>query len=139
MFTQYDYRFGKPIRVTDPGGNSMDYSYDFAGRLTSVTSPLNSSGVPSLTNQYHPVNYYHGIHPNGYTYSPSPSGHSYSVSQHNDDQGSIVTKTVVITDASGRAIQTKKGITENGVPKMQDRRLQTGNKDTRQRNTYFNL
>ena len=48
MATEYDYRFGKPTRVTYPGGATMTYRYDFAGRLASVSSPLDTSGLPTL-------------------------------------------------------------------------------------------
>ena len=83
MSTDYDARFGKPTRVTYPGGASMTCRYDFAGRLASVSSPLGTSGLPTLEHRYHPTGYYHnGLHPAGYAYDPSPSGHPYSVSLH---------------------------------------------------------
>ena len=67
MNSTYDYRYGKPLTVADPSGSTMTYRYDFAGRLVSVNSPLNTSGTPSLVNQYHPMNYYHNsLNPQGY-------------------------------------------------------------------------
>ena len=115
----YDYRFGKPLRVTDISHNAMTYSYDFAGRLATVSSPM-SSGAPTLENRYHPVNYYHGgCTPQGYSYTPSPTGHPYSVTLHYDDTGNLITRTAVLTDGLGRVLQTKKGLTANGTVAMQ--------------------
>ena len=115
----YDYRFGKPLTVTDISHNAMTYSYDFAGRLATVSSPM-SSGAPTLENRYHPVNYYHGgCTPQGYSYTPSPTGHPYSVTLHYDDTGNLITRTAVLTDGFGRVLQTKKGLTANGTVAMQ--------------------
>ncbi len=120
MNTSYDYRFGKPLTVTDPTGSTMTYRYDFAGRLVSVNSPMNTSGTPSLVNQYHPMNYYqNGLNPQGYTFSESPTRHPYTVSKHYDDNGNLVTETEVLTNGFGQAIQTKKGLRVGGVNKMQ--------------------
>ena len=120
MTTDYDYRFGKPVRVTDPTGSAMRYQYDFAGRLIAVTSPLNGSGTPSLVNQYHPMHYYHnGLQPQGYSFAASTTRHPYSVSFHYDDEGNLITKTAVLTGGFGQAIQTKKGLTVGGTPMMQ--------------------
>ena len=114
--TTYNYRFGKPTSVTDPAGNVMVYRYDFAGRLTSVTSSLNTSGIPSLINLYYPINYYHD---GFYSDQISPTGHPYSTSSHYDDSGTLITQTAVLTDGFGRVLQTKKGLTVDGVEKMQ--------------------
>ena len=115
----YDYRFGKPLTVTDVSHSTMTYTYDFAGRLATVTSPM-SSGSPTLENRYHPVNYYHGgCTPQGYSYTPSPTGHPYSVTLHYDDSGNLITRTAVLTDGFGRVLQTKKGLTANGTVAMQ--------------------
>ena len=120
MSTSYDYRFGKPLTVTDPTGSTMTYSYDFAGRLTSVNSPMNTSGTPSLVNQYHPMNYYqNGLNPQGYTFNVSPTGHPYTVSKHYDDNGNLITETTVLTNGFGQAIQTKKGLRVGGANMMQ--------------------
>ena len=117
--TTYDYRFGRPLSVTDPAGATMRYTYDFAGRLTSVRSPLNCSAQPSLVNRYHPIHYYHRLLPFGNPVNPLPGGHPYSVTVHFDDHGDTVTETAVICDGFGRVIQTKKGLTVEGVPMMQ--------------------
>ncbi len=120
MSTSYDYRFGKPLTVTDPTGSTMVYRYDFAGRLVSVNSPMNISGTPSLVNQYHPMNYYqNGLNPQGYTFSASPTGHPYTVSKHYDDNGDLVTETAVLINGFGQAIQTKKGLRVGSTNKMQ--------------------
>ena len=52
-------------------------------------------------------------------YPNHPSSHPFAVTKHFDDQGILITETVVITDGFGRVIQTKKGITTNGQEKMQ--------------------
>jgi YD repeat-containing protein len=120
MSTTYDYRFGKPLTVTDPTGSTMTYSYDFAGRLVSVTSPLNTSGTPSLVNEYHPVNYYrNGFSPQGFSYNESPTHHPYAVSLHYDDNGNLITATAVLTNGFGQAIQTKKGLRAGNTNMMQ--------------------
>ena len=119
LSTAYDYRFGKPTRVTYPGGASMTYRYDFAGRLVSVRSPLDTLATPTLVHQYHPAGYYHnGIGPAGYAYSPSPSGHPYSVSLHYDDGGGLVTATAVLSNGFGRPVQSKKGLRTGGSDMM---------------------
>ena len=107
----YDMRRGKPLLVTDPGGSVMRYAYDPAGRLASVTSPLSASGTPNIIVDYYPLHYYG-------TGAPSPrppSQHPYAVTSHYDDHGHIVTRSVVICDASGRVLQTKKGMTSGGL------------------------
>ena len=114
--TTYNYRFGKPTSVTDPANNVIIYRYDFAGRLTSVTSPLNTSSIPSLINRYYPINYYHDEF---YSDQISPTGHLYSTSSHYDDNGTLITQTAVLTDGFGRVLQAKKGLTVDGVEKMQ--------------------
>ena len=45
--------------------------------------------------------------------------HPYSVTEHFDDHGRLITRTVVLTDGFGRILQTKKGLTDGGVPSMQ--------------------
>ena len=120
MNSTYDYRYGKPLTVADPSGSTMTYCYDFAGRLVSVNSPLNTSGTPSLVNQYHPMNYYHNsLNPQGYTFNESPTHHPYSVSMHYDDNGSLITATAVLTNGYGQTIQTKKGLRVGSADKMQ--------------------
>ena len=120
VYTMYDYRYGKPISVADPSGNMVLYTYDYAGRLTSVRSPLNNSNTPTVKYYYHPINYYHNNNVgNYYSYIPSSTGHSYCLTEHHGDTGELVTKTVVITDGLGRTIQTKKGMTVDDMPMMQ--------------------
>ncbi len=117
--TSYNYCFGKPTCITDPTGSSMTYGYDFAGRLVSVTSPLNTSGTPSLANQYHPKNYYHnGFNPRGYADSSQTADRPYSVSMHYDDNGHLVTETAVLTNGFGQVIQTKEGLCAHGGDSM---------------------
>ena len=97
----------------------MTYRYDFAGRLVSVRSPLDTLATPTLVHQYHPAGYYHnGIGPAGYAYSPSPSGHPYSVSLHYDDGGGLVTATAVLSNGFGRPVQSKKGLRTGGSDMM---------------------
>ena len=113
--TDYLLPYGKPVRVTDPGGSAMLYTYDNAGRLRTVTSPLCSSATPSLVNEYYPINYYNSNPALTYSISTRP----YAVTAHYDDHGGLVTLTVVIADGFGRVIQTKKGLTSGGQQKLQ--------------------
>ncbi|MBO7576607.1 MAG: hypothetical protein J6T03_03965, partial [Bacteroidales bacterium] len=107
------------MTVTDPTGSTMTYRYDFAGRLVSVNSPLNTSGTPSLVNEYHPVNYYHNsLDPQVYPLNESQRQHPYSVSRHYDAVGSLITATAVLTNGYGQAIQTKKGLRVGSADKM---------------------
>ena len=115
VMTSYLLHFGRPTSVVDPTGSTMRYTYDRAGRLLSVTSPLNSSTMPSLVNEYYPINYYNVNMPLTYGFATHP----YAVTAHYDDQGALITHTVVITDGFGRVIQTKKGITSGSQQKMQ--------------------
>ena len=115
VLTAYLLPYGKPTQVTDPGGSVMRYAYDNAGRLVSVTSPLNGSSTPSLVNEYYPINYYNTNMSFTYGFSSRP----YAVTAHYDDMGSLITRTVVITDGFGRVVQTKKGITTGNQQKMQ--------------------
>ena len=118
-FSSYNYQFGKPVSVTSINGKTMTYTYDFAGRLTSVNSPMNNSGVPSVKNSYYVKNYYHhDFLPAGYE-NNTLSPHPYAITEHYDDSGSLITKTVVITDGFGRVLQTKKGLTAYGSATMQ--------------------
>lgn len=48
MNTTYDYRFGKPLTVTDPTGSTMTYRYDFAGRLVTLNDLPNHRHVLEL-------------------------------------------------------------------------------------------
>ena len=109
----YDLRHGKPLSVTDHAGGTMTYTYDFAGRLTSVNSPQNTSGTPSVVNHYYVANYFHN------TLASQGTSRPYAVTEHFGDDGDTITRTVVITDGSGRVVQTKKGLTVDGTRRMQ--------------------
>ena len=129
--TTYDYFFGKPLTVTDPSGNTMKYVYDCLGRIIDVRSPMNSSPTPSVKNFYYTpgcTGYYYynwyDYHLNNFIYnnyllSNMRHGRPYSITEHYDDYGHLITRTVVITDGFGRVLQTKKGLTSNGIASMQ--------------------
>ncbi len=129
--TTYDYFFGKPLTVTDPSGNTMKYVYDCLGRIIDVRSPMNSSPTPSVKNFYYTpgcTGYYYynwyDYHLNNFIYnnyllSNMQHGRPYSITEHYDDYGHLITRTVVITDGFGRVLQTKKGLTSNGTLSMQ--------------------
>ncbi len=124
--TTYDYRFGKPLTVTDPSGSTMAYTYDCLGRLTSVRSPKDTADLSTVRNFYyadgrcHPGSCSHaggGLLP----FCGSGMNHSrpYAVTEHFDDRGRLITRTVVIADGFGRVLQTKKGLTADGEERMQ--------------------
>lgn len=128
----YNYRFCKPLSVTDPTGSTMTYVYDCLGRIIDIRSPLNRSTISSLRNfyytkgcfgyynfawyNYHNWNYYDHIE---YLGSQMSHPRPYSITEHYDDQGNLITRTVVITDGFGRIIQTKKGLVDGGALSMQ--------------------
>ena len=115
----YDLRHGKPLSVTDHAGGTMTYTYDFAGRLTSVNSPQNTSGTPSVVNHYYVANYFHNTLASQGTGDEMIHSRPYAVTEHFGDDGDTITRTVVITDGSGRVVQTKKGLTVDGTRRMQ--------------------
>ena len=118
----YDYHIGKPKTITDQCGNTMTYMYDYVGRLVTIRSPMNISNHPSLRVLYYTdsVSYSHAIY-GAFPHQYYLMHHSrpYTISEHIDDTGALITRTVVITDGFGRVLQTKKGLTENGTEKMQ--------------------
>ena len=115
----YDLCHGKPLSVTDHAGGTMTYTYDFAGRLTSVNSPQNTSGTPSVVNHYYVANYFHNTLASQGTGDEMSHSRPYAVTEHFGDDGDTITRTVVITDGSGRVVQTKKGLTVDGTRRMQ--------------------
>ena len=132
MTTTYDYRLCRPLTVTDPSGSTMTYVYDCLGRIIDVRSPMNSSAIPSVRNFYYTpgcIGYYniygrYNYHfsnsvYNNYLRSNMQHDRPYAITEHYDDQGHLITRTVVITDGFGRVLQTKRGLTENGTLSMQ--------------------
>ena len=125
--TSYNYLFGIPLSVTDKCGNTMTYSYDCTGRLAAVSSPMNTSVLPSVRHFYYSNGAGHQLGNCSYSYSlhspyfSSSMNHSrpYAVTEHFDDSGDLITRTVVIADGFGRVLQTKKGLTVNGTAGMQ--------------------
>lgn len=104
--TEYDLKFGKPVRTTDINGNAMRYGYDGMGRLTTVTAPyeLDSLRPYTIRMEYHPHNF---STPAILANQANP--YSYAVTRHYDPQhpgNDIVT--TVISDGLGRMLQTKK-------------------------------
>ena len=115
--TAYDCRYGLPASVTDPAGETVRYRYDYAGRLTAVSSP-SATGV-SLRRHYYPRNYLHTTSqappwsrfgtPNCY----APAGHTanpqypFAVSTRFSDDGADSVRSATILDAAGLTAQTK--------------------------------
>ena len=102
--TDYDMRWGRPIRTTDPANNVIYYDYDVSGRLVSVLAPFES--VAGLN---HTVEYlYHN------------RGHRLNHSYQETDSFTHVTKVMhsvyslqpdtelVIFDARGKELQRKR-------------------------------
>ena len=97
--TTYDYRFGKPLSITDLNGNTMSYGYDAAGRLVRLKGPNEGASVPyTILMEYHPRGYGHDAP----TYSYAVTSH-YDI-QHPDDP----IQTILFCDGLGRLLQTKK-------------------------------
>ncbi|MBR7167546.1 MAG: hypothetical protein IKD33_01910, partial [Bacteroidales bacterium] len=64
----YDYRFGVPLKKTDPSGDSVVYTYDYRGRTKTITGPkeLAANKPYTIRMEYYPTNgigqgkYFHG-------------------------------------------------------------------------------
>ena len=108
--TTYDYRFGKPLSITDLNGNTMNYGYDAAGRLVRLKGPNEGTSVPyTIQMEYHPRGYGNN--------TPAPT-YSYAVTSHYDIQHDTdLIQTIIYCDGLGRLLQTKKDAEVEDVPK----------------------
>ncbi|MBR7168015.1 MAG: hypothetical protein IKD33_04325, partial [Bacteroidales bacterium] len=110
----YDYRFGVPLKKTDPSGDSVVYTYDYRGRTKTITGPkeLAANKPYTIRMEYYPTKgigqgkYFHGWN--------TPFAHTfhYDVEHPNDE-----IQTTVFCDKIGRVIQTKKDGVVNGASK----------------------
>ncbi|MEN2436666.1 SpvB/TcaC N-terminal domain-containing protein [Weeksellaceae bacterium A-14] len=100
--TEYDLRFGVPIRTIDMNLQPTEYTYDAKGRLLTVTGPYELfNDIPwTIQMEYHPV-----------TDAPidATTAQSYAVTRHYDPEitGNTI-NTISIADGLGTAIQLKK-------------------------------
>ena len=115
----YDYKWGKPLVVTDISGNSMAYTYDSRGRLKTLTGPKEIASNRPYTIKYdywdlrkYPVAFGAGLIP-GYRQIKAIL---YSTTSHYDPgrPGNDI-NTLTNADGLGRVIQIRKDIEENGV------------------------
>ena len=109
----YDYRFGKPLSVTDLNGNTMKYHYDEWGRLDTLVGPneLSSNKPYTIAMRYHPNLNRDGSHTTSHV--------SYAVTSHYDMQHPTnPIQTILLCDGTGRLLQTKKDAEVEGVPKL---------------------
>ena len=51
-YTQYDYRYGVPLRTKDPAGNEIHFDYNYKGRLYKVIAPLELAHEKDYTIKY---------------------------------------------------------------------------------------
>ena len=91
--TDYD-AFGRVIKVTDFGGNSIiNYTYDTAGRVIKTTSPVDqSSGLEALTKNYYDAN------GNIVKILTCAMGTSYQVTENEYDRFNRLTKVKTYAD-----------------------------------------
>ncbi|OQP48072.1 hypothetical protein A4H97_30020 [Niastella yeongjuensis] len=92
--SEYDFRFGHPLKSIDLNKNSITYQLDDLGRITQITGPYElAAGKPyTLRFEYHPE----AAMPWAYTahYDPAHPGNDL--------------ETVTFMDGLGRLLQTKK-------------------------------
>ncbi|MEV0382548.1 SpvB/TcaC N-terminal domain-containing protein [Nonomuraea sp. NPDC050643] len=103
----YDLRFGTQLTAVDVNGQRQESTYDAAGRLTSLTGPLDRTWWrPTIGIEYH-----------------HDATVPYAVTRHLDrEAGGVVDldtiDTITFTDGLGRTVQTKKDATLDGAEAM---------------------
>ena len=104
--TRYDYRWGVPSRTIDPAGNEMRFTYDYKGRLSTVTSPIElAHGNPyTVKYEYNLIN--HNL--------VSNPQHLYTYVSKDMYDSLIVQKEVVLYDKRGKILQKKHYAEVNG-------------------------
>ncbi|MBQ9427185.1 MAG: hypothetical protein IJU36_06100 [Paludibacteraceae bacterium] len=109
--TDYDMRWGRPIRTTDPANNVIYYDYDVSGRLVSVLAPFESDAGLNHTVEYLYHNRGHNlsslVHSNfqetdTFTYVTKVMHSTYSLQPDTE---------IVIFDARGKELQRKRLMT----------------------------
>ena len=104
--TEYNYKFGKPIKTIDINGNELHYTYDRIGRCTSVLAPyeadINTGYTIRMT--YVPKNFNRLD-----IFTSDTTRQSYACTFHYDpEHPDNNLRTVVLSDGLGRLLQTKK-------------------------------
>ncbi|SEF70746.1 RHS repeat-associated core domain-containing protein [Nonomuraea solani] len=103
----YDLRFGTQLTAVDVNGQRQESTYDAAGRLTSLTGPLERGWWrPTIGIEYH-----------------HDATVPYAVTRHLDRKAGGVVEldtidTITFTDGLGRTVQTKKDATLDGTEAM---------------------
>ncbi len=129
----YDYRFGQLLSTTDLNGQQLQYTLDHAGRVSSITGPLELAvGVPyTIAFEYHPeagvpwarTRHYDPAHPGNdletFTFADGlkrplqvkKDAALYTAPQGADEESMIVSGRVTF-DAFGRTTESYYPITE---------------------------
>ncbi len=105
--TEYDFRFGKPIKTTDITGNIIKFAYDSYGRTKTVLGPNEIANNIPYTIKFD----YWDDH-NRYNVWIDPDSVIWARTCHYDpsnNRNEIIT--VLFTDGLGRELQTKKNST----------------------------
>ncbi len=110
--TDYDYKFGKPLRTTDISGNYINYNYYPDGRLKSIVSPYEKeNGIPYTIKFEYWDNHSHAW--------GDVDNVPWARTLHYDPaNGNNLISTVLFSDGLGRAIQTKKKSVVNNITMM---------------------
>ena len=103
--TEYDFRFGKPVKTIDISGNEMWYSYDYDGRIRTITAPYEIEANIPYTLKFE---YWDDYNRKSNCVDKIP----WARTRHYDpaNQGNEIT-TVLFADGFGRVLQTKKKTT----------------------------
>lgn len=104
---EYNFYFGKPIRITDINNNTTTYEYDCSGRCTQITGPNEYNGTSSTSSIsifYSPKNYGSIDIFNNQDLSHAVT-HVYDVQHSNSDRGIV---SFTYADGLGRILQTKR-------------------------------
>ncbi|HRY32701.1 MAG TPA: SpvB/TcaC N-terminal domain-containing protein [Bacteroidales bacterium] len=103
---EYDLLFGKPIWTIDRSGQPCYYEYDGRGRLASITGPRELSASLPYTIKFEYWDKYGGIH-----YLNRQDSIPWARTCHYDpDNPSNDIITILLSDAHGKILQTKKDI-----------------------------
>ncbi len=94
--SEYDFRFGIPIKTTSINGQDIEYSLDDIGRTTDIRGPYEIEAGVAFTI--------------GFEYFPNAAV-PYAITKHYDpEHPSNFIETVTFTDGLGRVLQVKKDV-----------------------------
>lgn len=105
-YTDYDYRWGLPLRTIDPAGNEMRYYYDYMGRLSRVLAPQELSH-----GKFYTVRYEYRLINNDLVYTPA---YDYTHVYKSMYDSLFTQQEVSLYDQLGRNIQKKHYAEVNG-------------------------